>query len=595
MAQTTIQGSFLGTDLISAQTPLTTGLATTDELIVSDAGVIKRMDISVLEIAATQITASGTLPALNGAALTALSAANITASGTLPALNGAALTALTAANITASGTLPALNGSALTALNADNIGSGTVPVARLGDGNESNSTFLRGDNTWAAAGGGTTINGATVNELVTVASCTDELDAEANLTFDGTTFTHQTTGATASIFARYSADVTAPDLRLIKSRGTSLGATNAIQSGDKLGRISWYGADGNSLESGAYVEVLSGATWSDSNRQTYMDTYITPSGGSTTNTLTTRLTSDGQLRLKSGQVAAPSVSFLCDINSGLYSPSDNSLRIATNGIDMFNIHEGSGGWNIEFGDTGNSNGDRQMTLNQGCKDNIILAFKSSDVGHTFTGLVEGDTFGQFAKMCGNTGGLRIESYNGTSSATMSFMVKGYAKDACTNKNASGHAPIEMRSAVSSGTGITQYGNMNMFSVSDIACGTVKFLVDLDGDIYYDGGSSGFDIYCDVGLVRALSTTMAQTGCKPSNLIHSKWDDYVKENEQKLVELGILGDYVVDVPANKRGLVNGSQLQRLHNGAIWQLYTQLMDTKEELDSMKLQVQALQEGR
>ena len=77
MAQTTIQGSFLGTDLISAQTPLTTGLATTDELIVSDAGVIKRMDISVLEIAATQITASGTLPALNGAALTALTAANI--------------------------------------------------------------------------------------------------------------------------------------------------------------------------------------------------------------------------------------------------------------------------------------------------------------------------------------------------------------------------------------------------------------------------------------------------------------------------------------------------------------------------------------
>ena len=67
---------------------------------------------------------------------------------------GAGITALAAANITASGTLPALNGAALTALNADNIGSGTVPVARLGDGNESNSTFLRGDNTWQAAGGG---------------------------------------------------------------------------------------------------------------------------------------------------------------------------------------------------------------------------------------------------------------------------------------------------------------------------------------------------------------------------------------------------------------------------------------------------------
>ena len=57
MAQTTIQGSFLGdatvtgakigADFISAQTELTTTLATADEIIVSDAGVIKRIDISV--------------------------------------------------------------------------------------------------------------------------------------------------------------------------------------------------------------------------------------------------------------------------------------------------------------------------------------------------------------------------------------------------------------------------------------------------------------------------------------------------------------------------------------------------------------------
>ena len=39
---------------------------------------------------------------------------------------------------------------------------------------------------WAAVGG-TTINNATENELVTVASTTSELDAEASLTFDGST------------------------------------------------------------------------------------------------------------------------------------------------------------------------------------------------------------------------------------------------------------------------------------------------------------------------------------------------------------------------------------------------------------------------
>ena len=56
MAQTTIQGSFLGdgtvtgvkigADFISAQTVLSSGLATADELIVSDGGVIKKMATS---------------------------------------------------------------------------------------------------------------------------------------------------------------------------------------------------------------------------------------------------------------------------------------------------------------------------------------------------------------------------------------------------------------------------------------------------------------------------------------------------------------------------------------------------------------------
>lgn len=50
-------------------------------------------------------------------------------------------------------TLPAASGVNLTALNASNIGSGTVPTARLGSGAANGSSFLRGDQTWAAAGG----------------------------------------------------------------------------------------------------------------------------------------------------------------------------------------------------------------------------------------------------------------------------------------------------------------------------------------------------------------------------------------------------------------------------------------------------------
>jgi len=90
MAQTTIQGSFLGdgtvtgvkigADFISAQTELDTTLATTDEIIVSDAGVIKRIDISVWS-ASTETFTNKTLtaPIINAGTLnlmTVLTVAN---------------------------------------------------------------------------------------------------------------------------------------------------------------------------------------------------------------------------------------------------------------------------------------------------------------------------------------------------------------------------------------------------------------------------------------------------------------------------------------------------------------------------------------
>lgn len=73
---------------------------------------------------------------------------NLTTTGTIPA-----------AQLT--GTMPAVNGAAITALNATNLASGTVPTARLGTGTASGTTFLAGDQTYKAAGGSLEFLGST--------------------------------------------------------------------------------------------------------------------------------------------------------------------------------------------------------------------------------------------------------------------------------------------------------------------------------------------------------------------------------------------------------------------------------------------------
>ena len=63
--------------------------------------------------------------------------------------------------------------------------SGNPAALAAGSNDHVLTMDANGDVGWEAAAGGTTINNATANELVTVASTTTELDAEANLTFDG--------------------------------------------------------------------------------------------------------------------------------------------------------------------------------------------------------------------------------------------------------------------------------------------------------------------------------------------------------------------------------------------------------------------------
>ena len=53
IAATSVEGSMLNTNVISGQTALTSAVATTDELLISDAGTLKRVDVSLITALAT--------------------------------------------------------------------------------------------------------------------------------------------------------------------------------------------------------------------------------------------------------------------------------------------------------------------------------------------------------------------------------------------------------------------------------------------------------------------------------------------------------------------------------------------------------------
>ena len=224
--------------------------------------------------------------------------------------------------------------------------------------------------------------------------------------------------------------------------------------------------------------------------------------------------------------------------------------------------------NVLIGDTANTDMTLGLTINQGAHDDQILAFKSSDVAHGMTGLDETDTYCRFSKFASTDGGLFIRAFT---EAAQAVYIVGACTTGNTDKNATATAPISLDARQKSGTGTTDMdANTNLFVIRENA--STRFLVDEDGDYYYDGTGVGYDAYNDISLVRAFTKTVT-----PEGTIQSKWDEYVEHKEKDLVELGILGDTI-----ENGGLVNGSQLQRLHNGAIWQLAEKYYEMEQRLN-------------
>ena len=304
---------------------------------------------------------------------------------------------------------------------------------------------------------------------------------------------------------------------------------------------------------------------------------------------------DGVIYAGNGLRTGPSYSFTCDTDIGMWRAGCDCLALVSGGVNAIRMNDHK----VFMGnETANANTTRGLTITQAEFDNEIFTLKSSDINHGMTNYTETDTYFKIQKLAATGGGAELYGF-GNGSANQGFRIQAINHaTANTTKSASGHGVFDVISRQANGVTTQSVGaDGNLVSFRDD--GSARFLFDEDGEMHADGAvASAFDDYCDAQLSRALTlvSSMATKPCKSySSPQSNKWDEFIRYNEQDLIDAKILGGPVHGVPDDERGLLNVTALQRLHNGAIWQLHSKLNDQAEELTALKGQLQALQEGK
>ena len=224
---------------------------------------------------------------------------------------------------------------------------------------------------------------------------------------------------------------------------------------------------------------------------------------------------------------------------------------------------------VLINDDANASSTEGLTINQGASDDEIISLKSSDVAHGITAVTETDTYMRFLKSGPNDGGGRVDGL--ADAGGVGLEINGYYPTDGATRSTSANAPITMsaiRKDSSTGNPADPAGDKNILALR--ARNTCRFIWDSDGDFHADSSSTTFDHYNDAHLVRAYDLSHGK------GVIKSKFDEFVDYQHENLAELGLVGREKDGTPNH---FINVTGMQRLHNGAIWQQYTEMQKMKE----------------
>jgi len=226
-----------------------------------------------------------------------------------------------------------------------------------------------------------------------------------------------------------------------------------------------------------------------------------------------------------------------------------------------------------------------LVINQGANDDAILAFKSSDINHGLTtsfGNIETDDFFVVKKTSGTVGGVNMTAIGDNASQGVLMQLSAIGGTFDTGKATSDRAKTEIGAYEHNGSnGVDNTtADGNVFAVRTRRGGAYVslILVDEDGDFYSTTSAQTFDDYDDSEIIELYDKVRSYT---PKDIVDEEWKALLREQEQQLIDIGVLGAPVVGVSPDKQGMTNVTQLVRVLTGNARQEHHRLVALEEKL--------------